>query len=359
LSVFFKQIQTLGIEGIINTVDQIKQSFGGLAEPINEVKQVFSELAEALGLNSDFFDGISTKITPFGADIKVLSFLIKGLLNAIKSLVQIATVVIEFTRLGDAFSFVLNLGKDLILFLSNLSDGVLKLIDPLLRLKDAIFAAFGETLGAVLDKIKEFGSTFTSSFDGASNALIDFVNNSSTLQFVIDAFNKVSDTVLSFLSLFTDKLPNTINGTIALINEFTNLVKEEFKNTFGNIADLISAAFTLDVDGVRASLAKLGNTFTDGGERLGQAFKKGFDAEIKTGVADQEQVKQQIEKVNKEVIKTQKEAAAKSVSENKKQLEKTQKEVATKTTEQNKKEADKQKNALDKKAKAIDTAAKE
>ena len=79
----------------------------------------------------------------------------------------------------------------------------------------------------------------------------------------------MSDTVLSFLSLFTDELPNTINGTISLINEFTNLVKlEEFKNTFGNIADLISAAFTLDVDGVRASLAKLGNTFTNGGDQI-------------------------------------------------------------------------------------------
>jgi ABC-type transporter Mla subunit MlaD len=109
-----KQLQTLGIEGIVAIIDELKETFNELAEPFNEVVAEVEELKEEFGGAGDGVFGFIKKLNPLtfvldqiGNSIKGALFLIKIFFNFINdSIDTIKFLSNAFVDFATSFDFV-------------------------------------------------------------------------------------------------------------------------------------------------------------------------------------------------------------------------------------------------------------
>jgi tape measure domain-containing protein len=73
-----------------------------------------------------------------------------------------------------------------------------------------------------------------------------------------------------------------IYGVWAFLKEFVNFIKDSVIQVFIGLGEIILGALTFDVDKMQQGFTRAGNALYDGGVKLGQAFKKGYDE----GLAD-------------------------------------------------------------------------
>jgi hypothetical protein len=167
ISIFFKQIQTLGIEGIIAIVDDVKEGFGELAPLFGEVGDVIDDLAESLGLTGSGFIDFIKRFNPVTRFIENAVLTFKLLLNAIKFVISILRTSIDaYVAVGKA---VFNFGQRFEV-VKNIIEGVKQVFKDLLgfftqapKFLTGLTNAFIETFNQIA---KVFRGTLKSIRDG-------------------------------------------------------------------------------------------------------------------------------------------------------------------------------------------------
>ena len=109
-----KQLQALGIEGIVAIIDELKETFSELAEPFNEVVAEVEELKEEFGGAGDGVLGFIKKLNPLtfvlnqiGNSIKGALFLIKIFFNFINDSIDTVKFLSNaFVDFATSFDFV-------------------------------------------------------------------------------------------------------------------------------------------------------------------------------------------------------------------------------------------------------------
>ena len=91
---FFTQLQTLGIEGILSIIDDVKEGFAEVAPLFSEAGDVIDELAESLGLTGSGFVDFIKKFNHLTRLIENTVLAFKILLNAIIFVVDITKTYI-------------------------------------------------------------------------------------------------------------------------------------------------------------------------------------------------------------------------------------------------------------------------
>ncbi len=172
ISIFFKQIQTLGIEGILDVVDEIKESF-------NEVSPLFQEVAEQARKLFGFFgvgEGTLTKflkiLNPISFEIQKITFTIKVVLNVLNFLFSLLNDIIDVTGIvvreiiGFARSFeVVNF---VITETTELFTSFLNLFSEAPKVLNGVGAAFTEFFNQVQTN---FRSLLTNAISGVKGLL--------------------------------------------------------------------------------------------------------------------------------------------------------------------------------------------
>ncbi len=99
LGIFFTQLQTLGIEGILSVIEDTKEGVNELAPLFNEVGEAIDEVSDALGLSGSGFLDFIKQFNPISRliDNVVLSF--KFLLNVIALVVDRIKTSIDTVKL--------------------------------------------------------------------------------------------------------------------------------------------------------------------------------------------------------------------------------------------------------------------
>jgi hypothetical protein len=102
IGLFFTQLQTLGLEGLLSVIDDVKEGFAELVEPFNEAKTELNELSETFGLTGggvlDFikkFNPLTFLFDQFVFTVKVVIAFVGELLSALNTGIDI---VKDFTN---------------------------------------------------------------------------------------------------------------------------------------------------------------------------------------------------------------------------------------------------------------------
>lgn len=108
IGLFFTQLQTLGIEGILSVIEDVKEGFADVAPLFSEASDVIDDLAASLGLTGSGFVDFLKKFNPITNAIKNTVLAFKVFLNAIIFIVDITKTYIDVLKeLGTGvFNFI-------------------------------------------------------------------------------------------------------------------------------------------------------------------------------------------------------------------------------------------------------------
>jgi phage-related minor tail protein len=98
ISIFFKQLQTLGIEGILFVVDEVKEGFEEVAPLFQEAGTALDDLANALGLGGSGLVEFLKRFNPVTIAIEKAVFVYKILLNTITFIVNIFVAFVDIIK---------------------------------------------------------------------------------------------------------------------------------------------------------------------------------------------------------------------------------------------------------------------
>ena len=133
LDIFFKQLQTLGIEGILSVIEDTKEGFNELAPLFNEVGDAIDEVSDALGLSGSGFLDFLKQFNPVKSAIDNVVFSFRVLLNIVLFVVdifktsldvfiEVSSTLLNFARSFEPVNAAINktveLFKDLLGFFS-------------------------------------------------------------------------------------------------------------------------------------------------------------------------------------------------------------------------------------------------
>lgn len=99
-SLFLKQLQTLGIQGIIEVVNEIKDAFDDLSEPFQNVSTKFNELLSKFGEGNGVFSKLLKSFNPLTFSLKLISITIEALLFSFDFLLSSINSVIDVVKLA-------------------------------------------------------------------------------------------------------------------------------------------------------------------------------------------------------------------------------------------------------------------
>jgi len=263
IGLFFTQLQTLGIEGILSVIEDVKEGFTEVAPLFSEAGDVIDELAESLGLTGSGFVDFLKKFNPITNAIKNTVLVFKVFLNAIIFIVDITKTYI--------------------------------------------------------DVLKELGK-----------GVFNFITSFDALNEVVSGFSMLWSELLGFFA----QTPQFLTGLQNAFFETFKQINAVFRGSLISIRDGLTGLFNLDLDAIKAALAKGESNFINAGGEIAKAFKKGFEEQAPITTA----IKSDTKKADEVLVKAGKEQAAKT-------------DASLKLAK------DKQDKALTEKLKAIDDAA--
>ena len=133
LGIFFTQLQTLGIEGILSVIEDTKEGFNELAPLFNEVGEAIDEVSDSLGLSGSGFLDFLKQFNPVKSAIDNVVFSFRVLLNIVLFVVdifktsldvfiEVSSTLLNFARSFEPVNAAINktveLFKDLLGFFS-------------------------------------------------------------------------------------------------------------------------------------------------------------------------------------------------------------------------------------------------
>ena len=133
LSIFFTQLQTLGIEGILSVIEDTKEGFNELAPLFNEVGEAIDEVSDSLGLSgSGFLDflkqfnpvksAIDNVVLSFRVLLNIVLFVVDIFKTSLDVFIEVSSTLLNFARSFEPVNAAINktveLFKDLLGFFS-------------------------------------------------------------------------------------------------------------------------------------------------------------------------------------------------------------------------------------------------
>ena len=203
-----KQLQALGIEGIVAIIDDLKQSFNELVEPFNEVVAEVEELKEEFG-------GAGSGVLDFIKKFNPLTFAIEQFSNSIKGGLLILKLLFSF--INDSIDTVKLLGNAFIDFATSFD-----FVNVAIEKTKSIYTSF---LSVIADTPKFF------------NGLKEAGKQSFTeiAKIAKQTLTGTKDLILALFSFDVATIKTAFNKSIPKFTESGAEVAEAFKRGFNSV----------------------------------------------------------------------------------------------------------------------------
>ena len=124
ISLFFSQLQTLGIEGILSVIEDTKEGFNELAPLFNEVGEAIDDVSDALGLSgSGFLDflkqfnpvkkAIDNVVLSFRVLLNIVLFVVDIFKTSLDVFIEVSSTLLRFARSFEPVNTAINKTVDL------------------------------------------------------------------------------------------------------------------------------------------------------------------------------------------------------------------------------------------------------
>jgi phage-related minor tail protein len=186
ISIFFKQLQTLGIEGILEVIDEIKGSFDELTPLFNSVAEQAKKLFDFFGVGEGTLVKFLKILNPITFEIQKFTLILKVVLNVLgfvlslfNDLIDVASMVtkeiISFARSFELVNFAINQA-------TSVYKSFLELFSETPKILNGVGEAFSEFFSQVQTNFKNLLTNFVDEIKGVLTLDLSLIQKSLTSQ---------------------------------------------------------------------------------------------------------------------------------------------------------------------------------
>ena len=162
LSVFFKELQVVGIEGILSLVEETKDVVNELTPIFNEVNDSLSDLGDALGLTGSdltgffkIFKGSDAEIakTIFKFILTTVNLFTKGLTALIEEAQKVGSAIVDLSKSFGPLNFIITETINIFNKFTSFFTGTPKLLNGFVAAAVEAFNQFNKSARSTLSNV--------------------------------------------------------------------------------------------------------------------------------------------------------------------------------------------------------------